>query len=300
MQLTIHRKSLKEYSILPYIVFATLMSFSILIFFILFIFFLKYYDNTKQYIIVTGASANHELSLIQFIYHCFNNNKKNIIIVVWDLGFSKVFLNKFKYILKRYNNIIYKIFNYTHYPSYFDINRRKGEYAWKPIIINITFYMMKRTLLWLDSGCIVNDSLYKVFHEINHYQCLSIFSSGTIKKWTHIGMIEYYNISNNIVQKRTCNGALVGFKWNSKISKIILNEWVECALIRTCIAPKGSNRKNHRQDQSALSILLYKNNIFENCPINRYSIIIHRDTKNVSLVKMMLKILLYNSSNYLI
>jgi len=31
--------------------------------------------------------------------------------------------------------------------------------------------------------------------------------------------------------------------------------WYECSITRQCIAPDGSSRKNHRQDQSALTVL---------------------------------------------
>lgn len=261
--------------------------FSILILIISYNTFHKYYYN--NFAVVTGASSNHELSLIQFIYHCFaNNEKNNIILIVWDLGFSYNFSKLFHSIIKHNHNIIYKKFNYSQYPPYFNINKNKGEYAWKAIIINITFYMMKTTLLWLDSGCVIEKSLYKVFYDINKYQCWSVYSCGNISTWTHIGMIKYYNISSDITKRRTCNGALVGFKWNSKKSKETLNEWVKCSINRECIAPNGSNRKNHRQDQSALSILLYKNGIFKNCPFNTYNIRTHRDIKNYTIVNKIL------------
>lgn len=31
--------------------------------------------------------------------------------------------------------------------------------------------------------------------------------------------------------------------------------WYECSITRQCIAPDGSSRENHRQEQSALTIL---------------------------------------------
>lgn len=260
---------------------------------IFFIYLVTKYKTTKilnKEIIVTAASSSHELSLIQFLYNCFKSDK-NIIIVVWDLGFSRMFKKKFSYILKKSNNIIYRKFNYSLYPTYFNINKRKGEYAWKPIIINITYYMMQRTILWLDSGCVITNKLNKVFHDIRKYHCWSIYSCGNISRWTHIGMIKYYNITTNITTRRTCNGALVGFKWNSNISKTILNEWVDCALTKECIAPNGSNRINHRQDQSALSILLYKYNIFSNCPFNIYNIRTHRDLQNITTANIMMKLI---------
>lgn len=259
---------------------------------LIFIFTLLYsyilFNIPQKNIIVTGASESHELSIIQFIYYCMKNNN-NIIIVVWDLGFSKIFKRKFSYILSKRNNIIYMKFNYTLYPSYFYINNNKGQYAWKPIIINITYHIMKRTILWLDSGCIVTKKLYKVFTDINKYHCWSIYSSGNISIWTHKGMIKYFNISTNITSKRICSGGVVGFKWNSKKSRVILDQWVSCAYDKNCIAPNGSSRVNHRQDQSALSILLYKYNVFANCPFNIYNIRTHKDLHNKTVATIMIK-----------
>ena len=36
--------------------------------------------------------------------------------------------------------------------------------------------------------------------------------------------------------------------------------WYECSLIRQCIAPNGSDRSNHRQDQAALTVLAILSN----------------------------------------
>jgi hypothetical protein len=37
-----------------------------------------------------------------------------------------------------------------------------------------------------------------------------------------------------------------------------VREWCECTLRRECIAPEGSDRSNHRQDQAVFTILYYK------------------------------------------
>lgn len=186
-------------------------------------------------------------------------------------------------------HISYKYFNYSLYPSYFKINKNKGEYAWKPIIIRTTYYMMRRTILWMDAGCIITNKLDKVFYDINKYQCWSIYSCGNISSWTHSGMIKYLNVSKSMLHKKVCAGGLVGFKWNSLLSTIILKEWVSCAYHKECIAPKGSNRKNHRQDQSALTILLYKYNVFEICPYNTYNIYTHKDLLNATVASFFYK-----------
>lgn len=35
----------------------------------------------------------------------------------------------------------------------------------------------------------------------------------------------------------------------------LVRPWYECSITRQCIAPDGTSRKNHRQDQSALTVL---------------------------------------------
>lgn len=257
-----------------------------------FILIVIYHNNLLivKYVLVTGASSSHELSLIQFLYFTILYNS-NIKIVVWDLGFSNGFKKLLSKIYKKNRNIIYQWFNFSQYPKYFDINKNKGEYAWKSIIINISFYRMKQTLLWLDAGCIVLKSLNRVYLDIEKYHVWSIFSCGNISRWTHISTIKYFNASNKVAGKKTCSGGLVGFKWNSKVSHKLLKEWVDCSFHRECIAPNGSNRMNHRQDQSALSILIYKYNLFERCPYNTYNIRTNRDINNYSKIVKLIKLL---------
>lgn len=62
---------------------------------------------------------------IQFIYYCFkNNNQNNILLIVWDLGFSKDFLRLMKIINNHYKNVIYKKYNYSQYPHYFNMKTK--------------------------------------------------------------------------------------------------------------------------------------------------------------------------------
>ena len=53
-----------------------------------------------------------------------------------------------------------------------------------------------------------------------------------------------------------CNGALIGFTKDGAAYNMVLKPWVQCAVDPKCIIPKGSSRMNHRQDQSALSVLV--------------------------------------------
>jgi hypothetical protein len=84
-------------------------------------------------IIVTGASNNHYLSLINLIDSFVEKNTKNNLIV-YNLGLD---YDKWNFIQEKYKNAIflYKIFDYAKYPSWFNINIEAGQYAWKPTII---------------------------------------------------------------------------------------------------------------------------------------------------------------------
>ena len=54
------------------------------------------------------------------------------------------------------------------------------------------------------------------------------------------------------------NGACVAFNYSIDWVKTFVKEYRDLACIKECIAPEGSSRSNHRQDQSVLSILFYK------------------------------------------
>ena len=54
---------------------------------------------------------------------------------------------------------------------------------------------------------------------------------------------------------RMLSAGLVGLRYGHAGVRELVREWAACALRKECIAPAGSSRANHRQDQSALSIL---------------------------------------------
>jgi hypothetical protein len=56
-----------------------------------------------------------------------------------------------------------------------------------------------------------------------------------------------------------------------------VNRWKECAVTKECIAPEGSNRKNHRQDQAVLSVLAHQSGIAKGMPTRPYGFKSHQD-----------------------
>ena len=185
-----------------------------------------------------------------------------------------------------YNNIILKHFDFSKYPSYFNININAGEYAWKPVIINEVMNTISdytnTILLWCDSGNIFTTDLYTHYNIIKQNNVYSPTSSGTIRQWTHPKTLEWFNINYDdiVLTYSPRNGAILGFNIENIVVREFIKKFNDLACIKDCIAPQGSNRSNHRQDQAVFTLLYY--NFFKQYPTNNiidsyYNIRIHCD-----------------------
>jgi hypothetical protein len=216
--------------------------------------------------LVTGASDNHYKSLINMVlsFMKFHKNDPDYTIIVYNLGIEESKWTKLLNIFNRYSNFVSEVFDYTLYPEYVNININAGEYAWKPIIIYDVFNKYKDVTVWMDAGnVIINrlDNMNRLIKEDNIYSGYSGSKGDTIHRWTHPKTIEYMGgIADgyDITQCQSRNGACVGFNYNKNYVKTFVEEYRKYALIKECIAPEGSSRANHRQDQSIFSIMFYK------------------------------------------
>ena len=207
-------------------------------------------------IIVTGASNNHYLTLINminsFINHAIEHN-----LIVYNLGLDS---DKWEYLQNLFinnSNIEYKIFDYSKYPDWFNINIQAGQYAWKPTIIyNTMLENTNKIIVWMDSGNLILQNLKPLEEFILNNGIYSVESSGDIKQWTHPKTIEYLNCY--WIDEINKNAACLGFNTSMNFVKDFILEFYNCSQIKDCIAPNGSSRKNHRQDQAVFTILFYK------------------------------------------
>jgi hypothetical protein len=72
-------------------------------------------------------------------------------------------------------------------------------------------------------------------------------------------MLSYFGLSSDWqATSPNLNGACIAFDMRSTVGVQLVKEWADCAMVRECIAPEGSSRANHRQDQSLLTILAYR------------------------------------------
>ena len=206
--------------------------------------------------VVTGASFNHFDVLVSFIVNYQKMNQHNVPLFVYDLGLEK---SSVTWLHKQFPFLHLRQFDFEQFPSYFDININRGQYAWKSVIIKEMLDTTAVSVLWLDAGNRLwnNAVLDNAFDMIEKNGYITTSTSGTLKQWVHPGMLSFFKFEH--IDKPMCNGAIIGFSLNhTDVYSTIVVTWSHCALVKSCIAPFGSSRKNHRQDQAALSVLLHQ------------------------------------------
>lgn len=211
-------------------------------------------ENLK---IITGADSSHSKSLMNLL-NSVSFFENSVEVSVWDLGLTESERVELK---NKFPEIKLKKFHFEDFPDYFNIKINAGEYAWKPEIIYQEAQDSKSLILWLDAGNMLTGKLTWIRKFIKACGFYSPYSTGTIIDWTHKSMLEKFNLDRKFYFRPNLNGAIVGFDPDSEVGKNLLTIWRSCANDKFCIAPEGSNRSNHRQDQSALTCLAYSGNI---------------------------------------
>ncbi|CAG8849882.1 29984_t:CDS:1, partial [Racocetra persica] len=88
---------------------------------------------------------------------------------------------------------------------------------------------------------------------------ISPISQGKMPRWTHPGVYKYFKDDGKKYENVTnCSTGAV-FLDTDKTQHII-DKLYECALKKKCIAPRGSSRKNHRQEQAIFTYLVTNDN----------------------------------------
>ena len=106
--------------------------------------------------IITGANDNHYLSLINFINSFIHFNDVHSLII-YNLGLSEENWRNLQQMYIEYG-FIYKIFDYSKYPEWSNLNIDAGQYAWKPAIIyNPYVEYPGEIIVWMDAGNIIHN-----------------------------------------------------------------------------------------------------------------------------------------------
>ncbi|KAG0086068.1 hypothetical protein BGZ93_000317 [Podila epicladia] len=244
---------------------------------------------SKSFTIVTAASSNHFCALESFLYSMsevldgLERKELRPTLVVYNLGgMTDEQMTQLQYLKDEKYIDEYQTFNYAAYPDFWDINIARGEYGWKAGIIKEVADKYKGLILWLDSGnMLALDFLRYLPGYLDKYGFWSPQSSGNFQQYTHPGLPAYFGDSlDNYLGESNCNGAAVAFDAsNDNIYNGLLKEWYQCSRTKECIAPAGSSRANHRQDQAALTYLVKKMGFSEQCRHypEHYGVTVHQD-----------------------
>ena len=227
----------------------------------------KFFSGNRQVLLVTGADSSHFLSLVQFLESA-TRVEADAVVVVWNLGLSD---EEQSTLQTRFSTAHFRDFPYEDCPDYFDIQIAAGEYAWKPVAIDLTakeFEAAKygKILIWCDSGNLLFKKLRWIRRYTSKFGVYSQFSTGSVADWTHPGMLRHFNLSGDSLACRNANGAIVAFDLGTQAGNVSLRLWADLARDKSVIAPEGSHRGNHRQDQALLTCILVTHGLLPDLP----------------------------------
>jgi len=208
--------------------------------------------------ILTAADGFYFRTLCQFIYSFEHHREfENSEVICYDLGFNNAQLEHFKKLQKKIPNLHLRPFDFSKYPDFVKLHYK--TYSFKPIIVREVFEEKQGNILWLDSATVLFKRLDYVWNEIDQHSLYApIGGSGTLKEWTVQETLDYMSVPKVDYPKRNICGCMCGFGYKNGHVRELVNEWVKFSLIHECIKPASAHRSNHRDDQSLLTILLYK------------------------------------------
>jgi Protein of unknown function (DUF1647) len=227
-------------------------------------------------IVVTGASDNHADVLQKALLTSLLKIPEQKVIV-YDLGLNQQNREK----ISSFNSVEeIRYFNFSLYPSFFDIRVNAGEYAWKPVIIREVLEDHP-IVLWLDAGdALRGASLANFVSRVMTNGVFSASSGPPMRPLTHPGTVtklgqKYEEFD---LDASNCAANVAGYYRNHPMYERIVLRMASCALEKDCIAPPGSSRANHRQDQTVLTVLVLINGL--SCTINPedVGIAVHQDS----------------------
>ena len=160
------------------------------------------------------------------------------------------------------------------------LHGREGEgwnsssYAFKPKVIShaVSKY---GCVLWLDSSFEVHSPLACLFDHIMRYGLLLSINSWLFPSaYAHHETLARFNVWHPAQQQSEktqgfrvprlgtqlpmeIQSGIVGVSsLHDNVVKLIIKPWLDCANLAECIAPNGSDKSNHRQDQTVLNAIL--------------------------------------------
>lgn len=217
--------------------------------------------KNRKITIVTAADKSHYQSSIQLMKSILSTNK-DIVIYFYDLELeTELDFGEFQD-----ERIIYKKFPFEQYPKFFskkyfseyDNGYKLGYYAWKGVITSIVAKQVSGILIWCDAGNILKKELNLIKKIVTKKKFFSPISSNRVKDWTHPSLVRKLMLNDQLLKKRNLWSCFVCFDLSSDLGQKMVKLWSDWSLKEEYIAPEGSNRFNHRQDQTLITLIYHQ------------------------------------------
>ena len=254
--------------------------------------------GSSNLLVITGSSENHVYPNVNMMYSVIYTNC-DLSMVFVDFGLEKEGLEYLRThmirmleIHRRLNStarLYYRKFNFANFPAWFDLSdpNLRGGYAWKVVSYFDILNQTKSQIMWSDAGNLWSHSIMK---DLVHMQYDGIYtpSSGdALQRWVHYKSAGFLH-SNHMVSKifwgkAVCMGGYLYVNYrNPKVMNQVIFPLLQCSYTQKCITPRGTSRKNHRQDQSILSTLVQSIRPKYACNSGYgYALAIHQDCHEV-------------------
>jgi hypothetical protein len=231
-----------------------------------------------QRVIATGVSDNHARAAQRVLLDSVLQGDGPQRVVVYDLGLSP---RNAAAIAAHPAVLELRKFDFGTQPRHMRMTRERtrGQYAWKAVIVG-ELLREYDAVLWLDAGTAIprreaggaGSVLTPLFTRLHDKGVLSAHSKEDVGTWTHPGTLAKLarataarrgasgagaaTFPRELLSRGNCNGAIIGFARHHAAYAAVFQPWLACAREEACIAPPGSSRANHRQDQAVLSALV--------------------------------------------
>jgi hypothetical protein len=227
--------------------------------------------------IVTGADSSHAKSLLNLLKSVLQH-EPNAHVIIWDLGLNQEELNSISKLSKSFE---IRKFDFKSHPNFMNIKVDAGHYAWKALIVEETTKSKTGILVWLDAGNVLTGRLDLLKRVTTSKGLFSPYSPGTIEQWTHPKTLIYMQCPSESLGSSNLASGLVSVLLSNEDALSVIRKWRELSSDQNCIAPIGSDRSNHRQDQAVLTVLCelggFNKKGWYRILNPRYNILIHQD-----------------------
>jgi hypothetical protein len=202
--------------------------------------------------IVTGANSSHFASSLQLL-RSIRHFDPVVPVYYFDLGLRH---DELEILSRDFPSLQVIQFPFHDYPDFFDIKIDAGQYGWKPAAIRMALTLTGDDLLWMDAGNLLIAPLGKIKKILRRDGIFIMQTSNTVSEFTHLDTLDYFS-AHAYGTRLQLSAAIVGFSRNSAFAVEALNRWEKLSQVREVIAPQGSSRVNHRQDQALLTLILF-------------------------------------------